>query len=218
MKNTYLNDIHAQGFRFVLISSILMLAVPLTFSVVHQAWPTLDLLVIGFMSVGVIYIPIGIIETFTYAPMMGVGATYIANVTGNISNMKLPVALAAMKQAKVEAGSEEAEIVATLAVAASSIVTTLIIAIGVIILLPYLDLIKQVLGSVTDYLVPAIFGALGFVFIVRHWKLTIAPLASMLLLFTFVIRDPSVQPALVPIASLISIGVASLLFKKGIVK
>lgn len=218
MKNTYLNDIHAQGFRFVLISSILMLAVPLTFSVLHQAWPTLDLLVIGFMSVGVIYIPIGIIETFTYAPMMGVGATYIANVTGNISNMKLPVALAAMKQAKVEAGSEEAEIVATLAVAASSIVTTLIIAIGVIILLPYLDLIKQVLGSVTDYLVPAIFGALGFVFIVRHWKLTIAPLASMLLLFTFVIRDPSVQPALVPIASLISIGVASLLFKKGIVK
>jgi hypothetical protein len=53
---------------------------------------------------------------------------------------------------------------------------------------------------------------------VRHWKLTIAPLVSMLVLFTFVIRDPSVQPALVPIASLISIGVASLLFKKGLVK
>jgi hypothetical protein len=217
MNKNYFNDVHRQGFRFVLISSILMLAVPLTFSVLHNAWPTLDLLIVGFMTVGVIYIPIGIIETFTYAPMMGVGATYIANVTGNIANMKLPVALAAMKQANVDAGSEEAEVVATLAVAASSIVTTLIIAIGVILLLPYLDLIKELLGSVTEYLIPAIFGALGFVFIVRHWKLTIAPLASMLLLFTFVIRDPSVQPALVPVASIISIAVAWVLYKRGIV-
>ena len=217
MKN-YIESVHKQGFRFVLVSSILMLLVPLAFSLVHNAWPSLDLIIVGLLSVGVIYIPIGIIETFTYAPMMGVAATYIANVTGNISNLKLPVTLAAIKQAKLENGSDEAEIISTIAVASSSIVTTLMIAIGVIILLPYLDSIKVVLGSVTDYLVPAIFGAIGFVFIVRYYKLTIVPMIVMLLLFSFVIKDASVQPALVPVASLISILAARFMFKKGWIK
>lgn len=214
----YLNSTHSHGFRFTLISTILMLAVPLAFSVLHHAWPTLNLALVGFMTVGAIYIPIGIIETFTYAPMLGVGATYISNITGNISNMKLPVALAAMKNANCEPGSDKAEVIATLAVASSSIVTTLIILVGVILLMPYLGVIKDFLGPVTDYLVPAIFGALGVVFIVRHWKLTIVPFVAMMLLFNFVIKDSSVQPALVPVASLLSLLAARSFFKKGWVK
>ena len=103
-------------------------------------------------------------------------------------------------------------------VATSSIVTTIIINVGMVLLLPYLGVISEFLGPVTDYLVPAIFGALGVVFIVRNWQLTIAPLVCMLLLFAFVITNPTVQPALVPVASLISIGVARVLFKKGWVK
>ncbi len=116
-REKYINQLHKDGFRFVAISSILMILVPLVFSIMHHAWPTLELVMVGFMSVGAIYIPIGLIETFTYAPMLGIGATYIANVTGNISNMKLPAALTAIKQAKVEPGSDEAEVIATLAVA-----------------------------------------------------------------------------------------------------
>mgnify|MGYP001810326558 CR=1 FL=1 len=214
----YIDSLHKSGKRFVIISALLMLAVPLVFSIVYNAWPTGDLMLSGFMSVGVIYIPIGIIETYNYAPMMGIGATYIANITGNMANMKLPAALTAIKLAKVEPGSDEAEIIATIAVATSSIVTTIIIVIGMVLLLPYLTVISDFLGPVTAYLVPAIFGALGVVFIVRNWQLTIAPLVVMLLLFTFVIKDPSIQPALVPVASLISIGAARILFKKGWVK
>lgn len=218
MKKNYIDQVHQHGFRFVLIASILMLLVPLSFSIINNAWPTFDLVIVGLMSVGAIYIPIGIIETFTYAPMMGVGATYLANITGNVANMKLPVSLAAMRQAKVEAGSDEAEVVATLAVAASSMVTMSIIAVGVVLLLPYLDTIRTFLGPVTDYLVPAIFGALGFVFVFKHWKLTIVPMVAMLVLFTFVIKDPTVQPALVPVASLLSLLAARAMFKKGWVK
>ena len=170
------------------------------------------------MTVGVIYIPIGIIETINYAPMLGVGATYISHVTGNISNMKLPAALSAMKQAKVEPGSDEAEVISTLAVASSSIVTTIIILVGVLLLLPYLSVIDQYLGKVTDYLVPAIFGALGFVFVIRQWKLVIVPMSVMLFLFYFVIKDPTVQPVFVPVASLLSLVTARFMYKKGWIK
>jgi len=214
----YINTLHKHGKRFMIVSSLLMLAVPFVFSLIHNAWPTLELIKVGFMTVGAIYIPIGIIETINYAPMLGVGATYISHVTGNISNMKLPAALSAMKQANVEPGSDEAEIISTLAVASSSIVTILIILVGVLLLLPYLSVIDQYLGTVTDYLVPAIFGALGFVFIVRHWKLVIIPMSVMLALFYFVIKDPTVQPVFVPVASLLSLVTARIMYKKGWIK
>ena len=214
----YIEKLHRHGRRFMIISTVLMLLVPLVFSWINNAWPTWDLIVKGFMTVGAIYIPIGLIETLNYAPMLGVGATYISHVTGNISNMKLPAALSAMKQANVEPGSDEAEIIATLSVASSSIVTTIIIFVGVVLLLPYLGIVQEFLGPVTDYLVPAIFGALGLVFVVRHWKLTIVPLTVMLLLFAFVIKDPTIQPVFVPIASLLSMVTARWMFKKGWVK
>ncbi len=214
----YIEKLHRHGRRFMIISTVLMLLVPFVFSWINNAWPTWDLIVKGFMTVGAIYIPIGIIETLNYAPMLGVGATYISHVTGNISNMKLPAALSAMKQANVEPGSDEAEIIATLSVASSSIVTTIIIFVGVVLLLPYLGIVQEFLGPVTDYLVPAIFGALGLVFVVRHWKLTIVPLTVMLLLFAFVIKDPTIQPVFVPIASLLSMVTARWMFKKGWVK
>lgn len=214
----YIEKLHRHGRRFMIISTVLMLLVPFVFSWINNAWPTWDLIVKGFMTVGAIYIPIGIIETLNYAPMLGVGATYISHVTGNISNMKLPAALSAMKQANVEPGSDEAEIIATLSVASSSIVTTIIIFVGVVLLLPYLGVVQEFLGPVTDYLVPAIFGALGLVFVVRHWKLTIVPLTVMLLLFAFVIKDPTIQPVFVPIASLLSMLTARWMFKKGWVK
>ena len=214
----YIEKLHRHGRRFMIISTVLMLLVPLIFSWINNAWPTWDLIVKGFMTVGAIYIPIGLIETLNYAPMLGVGATYISHVTGNISNMKLPAALSAMKQANVEPGSDEAEIIATLSVASSSIVTTIIIFVGVVLLLPYLGIVQEFLGPVTDYLVPAIFGALGLVFVVRHWKLTIVPLTVMLLLFAFVIKDPTIQPVFVPIASLLSMVTARWMFKKGWVK
>ena len=214
----YIEKLHRHGRRFMIISTVLMLLVPFVFSWINNAWPTWDLIVKGFMTVGAIYIPIGIIETLNYAPMLGVGATYISHETGNISNMKLPAALSAMKQANVEPGSDEAEIIATLSVASSSIVTTIIIFVGVVLLLPYLGIVQEFLGPVTDYLVPAIFGALGLVFVVRHWKLTIVPLTVMLLLFAFVIKDPTIQPVFVPIASLLSMVTARWMFKKGWVK
>lgn len=214
----YIEKLHRHGRRFMIISTVLMLLVPFVFSWINNAWPTWDLIVKGFMTVGAIYIPIGLIETLNYAPMLGVGATYISHVTGNISNMKLPAALSAIKQANVEPGSDEAEIIATLSVAASSIVTTIIIFVGVVLLLPYLGVVQEFLGPVTDYLVPAIFGALGLVFVVRHWKLTIVPLTVMLLLFAFVVKDPTIQPVFVPIASLLSMVTARWMFKKGWVK
>ena len=44
---------------------------------------------------------------------------YLSFVTGNISNLKLPCALAALEQAGLKANSEEGEVVSTIAIAVS---------------------------------------------------------------------------------------------------
>jgi len=214
----YIERLHKAGLRFAIIGAILMLAVPMAISIITNAWPTWDLMLQGFMAVGVIYIPIGIIEFFNYAPMLGVGGTYIAEITGNISNMKLPASLSAMKQANVKPGTDEGEIISTIAIATSSIVTTIIILLGVLLLIPFQDFFVTRLAPVAIYMIPAIFGALGVVFVARHWRLTIVPTTVMLLLFILIIKDDSIRPALVPIASIISIVSARYFFKKGWLK
>lgn len=211
----YIKALHHAGLRFSLAAVVLMISIPLAYSLITGAWPTADLLLIGFMTVGVIYLPIGIIEFFNYAPMLGVGGTYIAEVTGNIANMKLPAALNAMKQANVEPGTDEGEIISAIAIATSSIVTTIVILIGVLVLVPFQDFFIIYLQPVAVYMIPAIFGALGVVFVARHWRLSILPTVVMLALFLFVVKDDSIRPALIPVASLVSIASARYFFKKG---
>ena len=50
----YINTLHKHGKRFMIVSSLLMLAVPFVFSLIHNAWPTLELIKVGFMTVGAI--------------------------------------------------------------------------------------------------------------------------------------------------------------------
>ena len=76
------------------------------------------------------------IETITFVTILGAGGSYLSFVTGNISNLKLPCAINALEQNEVSANSEEGEIISTIAIATSSIVTTLIIIVGVICIVP----------------------------------------------------------------------------------
>lgn len=85
-------------------------------------------------GVAPIYWVVCTIEVFTYAPMLGSGGTYLAFVTGNITNLKAPAAINAMQMADVKAGSEKGEVVSTIAIATTSIITTIILALGVLLL------------------------------------------------------------------------------------
>ena len=89
-----------------------------------------------------IYWTVGVIEVITYTPMLGTGGTYLAFVTGNLTSLKAPSALNAMENAEVKPGTEEGEVISTIAIATCSIVTTLILALGVCalaIVAPILD-------------------------------------------------------------------------------
>ena len=196
---------------------LLMIAVPLAICVYYNTWPPLATVLKALLGVAPMYWLVGIIEVFTYVPMLGTGGTYLGFVTGNLTNLKVPCALNAMESAKVKPGTEEGEVVSTIAIAASSITTVLVIAIGVFglgLLEPVLE--SPVLKPAFDNILPALFGALGVVFISKNPKIAAAPMLFMVVLFLCVPSLSGSVSVLVPVGVLIAIGVARILYKKGL--
>ncbi|MBE7057401.1 MAG: hypothetical protein E7388_08195 [Ruminococcaceae bacterium] len=216
---TYLESVHKYGRIWGFVIFTLIMLFPLALSFIFQAIPDWAALGKGLISILPMYWAVGLVEVFTYVPMLGAGGAYLSFVTGNIANLKLPCALDAMEKANVKANSEEGEIISTISIAVSSIVTTLIIVVGVILIVPLTPILEaDVLNSAFDQMLPALFGGLAVVFISKNVKLAIAPIILMLILFIFVpFLNASTVGIMVPVGVLFTLAVARILYKKGII-
>ncbi len=218
-KNTsYMDSVHRDGRIWGIIVGLAILAFPILLSLIFKALPNFGVLAKGLLATAPMYWAVGIVEIFTYVPMLGAGGTYLSFVTGNISNLKLPCAIDAMERANVKASSEEGEVISTIAIAVSSIVTTFIIIIGVICIVPLTPVLEaEVLVPAFDMILPALFGGLAVVFIYKNLKLSIAPIILMLILFIFVpALDASTVGIMVPVGVIFTVIVARILYKKGV--
>ena len=212
----YLQDTDRYGKLWIWSAVVVVLMVPVATCLYYNAWPALNGVLKGLLGVAPIYWTVGAIEVITYTPMLGTGGTYLAFVTGNLTSLKAPSALTAMENMGVKAGTEEGEVVSTIAIATSSIVTTLVLVVGVCILSaisPILD--SPVLKPAFDNILPALFGGLAVVYVSKNWKLAMAPLIFMVVLFLCVPSLASSVGVLVPVGILVTLGVGRMLYKKG---
>ena len=178
---------HRLGRIMLIAAAVLLLAVPFLLGGIYGAFPDLKSFLNGFIKVGIVYIPVGIVEFLVYAPMLGNGGSYLTFLTGNVTNLKIPCAMNARDIAKTEVGTVENEIISTLSVASSSIVTMLVIFAGVLLLVPLTPVLENpVLTPAFDTVVPALFGALGLKYFRKSMKITAIPLISMTLLCVLV--------------------------------
>ena len=221
MKNknrTYMESVHYYGRMWGIIVGFVLLCFPAILSLVFQTLPNGEVLLKGLFATAPMYWAVGIVEIFTYVPMLGAGGTYLSFVTGNISNLKLPCAIDAMERAEVKASSEEGEVISTIAIAVSSIVTTVIIILGVICIVPLTPILESpILEPAFDMILPALFGGLAVVFISKNLKLSIVPVILMLVLFIFVpALNASTVGIMVPVGVVVTVVTARILYKKGI--
>ena len=214
----YMDSVHRDGRIWGILVAVVLLAFPLLLSLIFQTAPDLGVLLQGILATAPMYWAVGIVEIFTYVPMLGAGGTYLSFVTGNISNLKLPCAIDAMERAGVKATDEEGEVISTIAIAVSSIVTTLIILVGVICIVPLTPILESpVLEPAFDMILPALFGGLAVVFISKNAKLSIAPIILMLALFIFIpALNASTVGIMVPVGVVFTVIVARILYKKGV--
>ena len=210
------NGLHRLGKLTLIAGVIVLMAVPFAFGVIVGVMPDMPAFLKGWINVAVVYFPVSVVEFLVYAPMLGAGGSYLAFITGNVTNMKIPVAMNARDIAKTEVGTPENEIVSTIAVAISAIVTTLVILVGVIMLVPLQPVLNApALQPAFNNVVPALFGALGLKYFAKSPQIAVIPLAIMCALCIFVPSMISQTSILMIPSGGLALAIGFVLFKKG---
>ena len=210
------NGLHKIGRITLILAVIMLVSVPFVIGAMNGVSPDLGGFLSGFAKVGLIYIPVAIVEFLVYTPMLGVGGSYLSFITGNVTNMKIPCVMNAKDIAKTEPGTPEHEIVSTISVAVSAITTTLVIIAGVIMLVPLQPVLQaEALLPAFNNVVPALFGALGLKYFLQSPKIAVVPLALMSLLCIFVPAAISQTSLLLIPSGGLALAIGYVLFKKG---
>ena len=213
-----MDSVHRDGRIWNIGVMIILLLFPITVALIFGAMPDWLGVTKGLIATAPMYWAVAVVEVITFIPMLGAGGSYLSFVTGNISNLKLPCAINALENADLDPKSEEGEIVSTIAIAVSSIVTTVIIALGVLLIIPLEPILSNpALTPAFDQMLPALFGALGVALVSKNWKIAIAPILLMLILFIFVpALNASTVGIMVPVGVVFTVIVARILYKKGV--
>ena len=210
---------HRQGRIFTLMGIGVMIAVPVLIMVFTGVGPDLEKMFIGIGVLSLIYLPGGIVEVATYSPILGTTATYLAFITGNLANLKIPCVMNARQIVGTTIGTEENEVVSTMSVVASTLTTVFIMTFGIILLIPLRPILSsQVLQPAFNWVVSALFGALGYKYFKGNLKIVAIPLLVMVVLAFlmpgFVIGNITI---VIMVGAVVSVLVAKLLYDKKII-
>ena len=184
---SYLKSTPRLGRIVSVITLVLLVGAPFAIGTLLGAGPDLGAVARGFLSVGLVWTVSSIVEYLVYTPMLGAGGSYLAFITGNLINMKIPCAMNAKELVDAKSGTAENEVIATLSIATSSLVTIVVLALGVVLLIPLQPVLQSpVLAPAFANVVPALFGAMAYKYYRKDPLLAMIPLSVMIVLFTLV--------------------------------
>ncbi|MBR0153601.1 MAG: hypothetical protein IJM26_07435 [Lachnospiraceae bacterium] len=209
MYEQYLSRTHTLGRAATVITLGMLLAAPFVMGAYLGGMPNFGAFLKGFLAIGLVYLISCIVEYFIYVPMLGAGGSYLAFITGNLINMKIPCAMNARDMVDAKSGTPENEIISTLSIATSSLVTILVLALGVLLMIPLQPFLQSpVLAPAFDNVVPALFGAMAMKYYRGQRKIAAITLAAMALLFILVPSLSGVVSFMIIPSGAIAIGLA----------
>lgn len=178
----------------------------------YGAIPEVKTILTGWFMIASIYGAEYIVTPISYFPVLGVSGTYMAFLSGNIANMRVPCALVAQEAVGVEGGTPEGEIIATIGMAGSIITNIIVLTIAVMggnVLFSYFP---PTVVKAFDFVLPAIFGALFSLFAVKFPKYGVFGIGVAAFLLGIVKVIPTIL--LVPMCVFSTIGFAFVSYKK----
>lgn len=183
----YNNRTHVLGRIFTIMVLVMLIGAPFLIGSILGAMPDLKATAKGFISVGIIWMICSIAEFLVYTPMLGAGGTYLAFITGNLINMKIPCAVNARDIVGAKSGTPENEIISTLSIATSSLVTVLVLALGVLFLQPLQPILQSpTLQPAFSNVVAALFGAMAYKYFRGNLDIAAIPFTFLCVLFILV--------------------------------
>ena len=213
--DSYMKTTDRLGRLVSVITLILLVGAPFAIGALLGAMPDLGAVARGFLSVGLVWTGSSVVEFLDYTPMLGAGGSYLAFITGNLINMKIPCAMNAKELVDAKSGTAENEVIATLSIATSSLVTIVVLALGVVLLIPLQPVLQSpVLAPAFANVVPALFGAMAYKYYRKDPLLALIPLTVMIILFTLVPSLTSSTSFMIIPAGALAIALAWIKYRK----
>lgn len=207
---------HTLGRIASAVTLILLVGAPFVLGILLGAMPDIGAATRGFLTVGLVWTVSSVAEFLIYTPMLGAGGGYLAFITGNLINMKIPCAMSARDLVGAKTGTPENEVISTLSIATSSLVTILVLALGVLLLVPLQPVLQsEALQPAFANVVPALFGAMAYKYFRGSMKIAAAPLVVMGLLFTLVPSLTGSFSFMVIPSGALAIGITWFFYKHG---
>ena len=197
------------------VTLVLLLGAPFLMGYILGAMPDMRAFGRGFLAIGIVWLVSCVAEYLVYTPMLGAGGGYLAFITGNLINMKIPCAVNARDIVGTKTGTAENEIISTLSIATSSLVTIVVLALGVALLVPLQPVLQSpVLQPAFANVVPALFGAMAYQYFRKNVQVAVAPLVVMSLLFMLVPSLTSSTSFMIIPSGALAIGIAYGMYRK----
>ena len=211
----YTRGTHRIGRICTVITLVMLVGAPFLIGTYLGALPDISAVAKAFLSVGLVWTVSSVVEFLIYTPMLGAGGGYLAFITGNLINMKIPCAVNARDIVGAKTGTPENEIISTLSIATSSLVTILVLAVGVLLLTPLQPILQsEALQPAFSNVVPALFGAMAYKYYRNHMNIAVAPLVLMSVLFVLVPSLIASTSMMIIPSGALAIGIAWLLYRK----
>ena len=218
---------HDTGRKFLIAFIIYMMAMPIIVCAVYGCFQSVKMMVSGLMTILIIMIPTAIAEVGSYTPILG-SSSYLTFATGNLMNLKMPCVLNAQKIAKVDQGTTEGDAIALIATAVSSIVTIIVMALGMLLIVQLQPLLQnENVATAADYIMPALFGCMalalfgkggGKTYVKNRALSVLLPAIIVSILAIMGVATMGLASWLMLVIIPLSILCARILWKKGIVK
>lgn len=190
-QKNYSTRVHFLGRFTVIVALLFFIAVPLGLAAANQVSMDMKTIFQNAVPILLTFSIAGVCENLSFAPIIGSGALYMACVTGNVSNMKVPAAMNAMEIAGYTPGSDKGDVISIITIASSTIVTTIVVFLGMMFLAPVFAPIynNPFLQPAFQNMIPALFGALLFPYFKKFPKKSIVPLVLAIAIIFIVGRS-----------------------------
>lgn len=217
-KKRYDDRAHLFGRISLIIGYIGMLMLPVSLVFYYGIKIPVKAVLGGIFQIVVLMLPVSISEFLSIAPMIGSSAMYIMVLSGNFTNLKIPSSMAAMESVGLDPtdNTEESDVISTIAMSISTIVSEIIIVLGVILLVPLSGVLNnESLAPAFNNIVPALFGALGAGMISKNLKIAVVPFILGIILLS-IGKFPSAL--VMPFLILFGVIATRVLFNKKLLK
>ena len=156
----YTKNLHRIGTTCMMVLLVLTFLPALYVFVVLGAFPGWGPLAGTFAALVGQEVMTWIMEPVMYFPMIGVAGSYICFTAGNITNMRIPCALAAQAAVGATTGTPKGDAASVFGMVGSVIVN--FVALGVVILFGnwLLSVLPEGVKAAFNYAMPAVFGSL----------------------------------------------------------